>query len=61
MRRLLALAPMLAVAWATHGLLFRAKWSLLGLPSSFWYVLGIVAAVMVVIVDYLAGCEPPRD
>jgi hypothetical protein len=52
---------MLAVAWATHGLLFRAKWSLLGLPSSFWYVLGIVAAVMVVIVDYLAGCEPPRD
>jgi len=60
-RRLLLLMPVLALVWATHGLLFRDRWSLLGLPSTFWYALGVLAAALVLVVDYLTGCEPPRD
>jgi hypothetical protein len=53
--------PVLAILWATHGMLFRDRWSLLSLPSTFWYALGLVTAALSLLVDYLAGCQPPRD
>jgi hypothetical protein len=48
------IVPIMAFAWATHGLLFRARWSTFGLPSAFWYTLGIVAGLMTIIIEYLA-------
>jgi len=46
--------PWFVIVYGIEGLLFRRGHLIWGLPSTFWYVCGIVVAVLVLITAWLA-------
>jgi hypothetical protein len=52
------IVPFLIFVWAIYSLLFRPAEIMWGLPSIWWYVMGIVTALLIVLIDFMAWKFP---
>lgn len=47
--------PWFVIVYGIEGLLFRRGHTIWGLPSTFWYSMGIITAMLVLLIAYLEG------
>jgi len=47
------LTPYLVIIWALYSLLFRPAEIMWGLPSTWWYTMGIFTALFIILIDFI--------